>query len=122
MPVKKEEVRLTMPVQKEEVEMATLKEEEIATMEAKVVDCLKPSNSVELAQPQGGLVSGTMPAPLPAYQPITFLSNPLDMAQPQGGLVSGTTPAPLPAYHFSLQTFCYGSCGACRLCSHWRSP
>ena len=79
MPVKKEEVKLAMPVQKEEVEMATLKEEEIATMEAKVVDCLKPSNSVELAQPQGGLVSGTMPAPLPAYQPITFLSKPLDV-------------------------------------------
>ena len=48
-------------------------------MEAKMVDCLKPSNSVELAQPQGGLVSGTMPAPLPAYQPITFLSKPLDV-------------------------------------------
>ena len=35
-----------------------------------VVDCLKPSNYVELAQPQGGLVSGTAPAPLPVYQPI----------------------------------------------------
>ena len=96
MLVKKEEVKLAVPVQKEEVKMATL-QEEIVTMQAKVEDCLKPSNSVQLAQPQGGLVSGTMPAPLPAHQPITFLSNPLDVAQPQGGLVSGTTPAPLPA-------------------------
>ena len=79
MPVKKEEVKLAMPVQREEVKMATLKEEELAIVEVKVVNCLKPSNSVELAQPQGGLVSGTMPAPLPAHQPITFLSKPLDV-------------------------------------------
>ena len=74
----KEERVVTM---EEEVKMMTTEGDEIRTLEKKVVDCPKPlicdDSHLQLAQPQGGLVSGTLPAPSPAYQPIASLSKPL---------------------------------------------
>jgi len=75
--------KVEVPIVSEQVETfnAKLLEKEVvlkqAEMEVKLVDCPKPSNCVQLAQPQGGLVSGTTPAPLPACQPTIFHSKPL---------------------------------------------
>ena len=67
-----------MLVKKDEEEERATMEEKMSTMEEVVINYLEPVKFPhELAQPQGGFVSGAAPAPLPAYQPLTFLSKPL---------------------------------------------